>query len=114
MVEPLRHRQTKGAETDMLSLTSPRHVSTLRIAGLQGSPREGPEFEPKPSFNSKREVAFTAFLRRSPFAGRLSALDRGRSLIGVLQSSILGVDVLAGVTVLFGVGSMSPHHGCQG
>jgi hypothetical protein len=37
-----------------------------------------------------------------------------RSLIGVLQSSILGVDVLAGVTVLFGVGSMSPHHGCQG
>jgi fructose-specific phosphotransferase system IIC component len=36
------------------------------------------------------------------------------SLIGVLQSSILGVDVLAGVTVLFGVGSMSPHHGCQG
>jgi hypothetical protein len=28
MVEPLRHRQTKGAETDMLSLTSPRHIST--------------------------------------------------------------------------------------
>src|ERR1700722_7823625 len=30
MVEPLRHRQTKGAGTDMLSLTSPRHISTLR------------------------------------------------------------------------------------
>jgi hypothetical protein len=29
MAEPLRHRQTKGAETDMLSLTSPRHTSTL-------------------------------------------------------------------------------------
>jgi hypothetical protein len=29
MVEPLRHRQTKGAGTDMLSLTSPRHTSTL-------------------------------------------------------------------------------------
>ena len=26
-VEPLRHRQTKGAETDMLSLTPPRHTS---------------------------------------------------------------------------------------
>src|SRR5271166_146469 len=26
----LWHRQTKGAETDMLSLTSPRHTSTLR------------------------------------------------------------------------------------
>src|ERR1700722_20796410 len=33
--EPLRHRQTKGAETDMLSLTSPRHTSTLR-APCQG------------------------------------------------------------------------------
>jgi hypothetical protein len=29
MVEPLRHRQTKGVGTDMLSLTSPRHISTL-------------------------------------------------------------------------------------
>jgi hypothetical protein len=29
MVEPLRHRQTKGAETDMLGLTPPRHTSTL-------------------------------------------------------------------------------------
>ena len=29
MVEPLRHRQTKGAETDMLDLTPPRHTSTL-------------------------------------------------------------------------------------
>ena len=29
--EPLRHRQTKGAGTDMLSLTSPRHISTLPI-----------------------------------------------------------------------------------
>jgi hypothetical protein len=31
MAEPLRHRQTKGAGTDMLSLTSPRHTSTLPI-----------------------------------------------------------------------------------
>jgi hypothetical protein len=29
MVEPLRHRQTKGAETDMLSLPPPRHIPTL-------------------------------------------------------------------------------------
>jgi hypothetical protein len=29
MVEPLRHRQTKGAETDMLGLTPPRHTPTL-------------------------------------------------------------------------------------
>ena len=30
MVEPLRHRQTKGAATDMFYLKPPRHISTLR------------------------------------------------------------------------------------
>src|SRR5271157_2337568 len=29
MVEPLRHRQTKGAATDMLNLKPPRHTPTL-------------------------------------------------------------------------------------
>ena len=29
MVEPLRHRQTKEAATDMFSLQPPRHISTL-------------------------------------------------------------------------------------
>jgi len=29
MAEPLRHRQTKGAETDMPSLPPPRHIPTL-------------------------------------------------------------------------------------
>jgi hypothetical protein len=30
MVEPVRHRQTKGAGTDMFYLQPPRHTSTLR------------------------------------------------------------------------------------
>jgi len=30
MVEPLRHRQTKGAATDMFYLMPPRHISTLQ------------------------------------------------------------------------------------
>src|SRR5882762_9404039 len=34
MVEPLRHRQTKEAETDMLDLKPPRYISTLPIATL--------------------------------------------------------------------------------
>jgi hypothetical protein len=29
MVEPLRHRQTKEAETDMSNLQPPRHIPTL-------------------------------------------------------------------------------------
>jgi len=31
MVEPLRHRQSKEAATDMCSLQPPRHISTLPI-----------------------------------------------------------------------------------
>ena len=31
MVRPLRHRQTKGAATDMPDLTPPRHIPTLPI-----------------------------------------------------------------------------------
>jgi len=34
-VEPLRHRQTKGAETDMSDLQKPRHISTLPWAALR-------------------------------------------------------------------------------
>jgi hypothetical protein len=32
MAEPLRHRQTKEAATDMFSLQPPRHISTLHEA----------------------------------------------------------------------------------
>ena len=32
MVAPLRHRQTKEAETDMFDLQPPRHISTLHKA----------------------------------------------------------------------------------
>jgi hypothetical protein len=34
MVAPLRHRQTKEAETDMFDLQPPRHISTLHEAPL--------------------------------------------------------------------------------
>jgi len=34
MAEPLRHRQTKEAETDMPGLPPPRHIPTLPIADV--------------------------------------------------------------------------------
>src|ERR1700756_1314381 len=34
MAEPVRHRQTKGAATDMFDLQPPRHISTLREAAV--------------------------------------------------------------------------------
>jgi hypothetical protein len=38
MVEPLRHRQTKGAETDMPGLPPPRHIPTLPYRGDHADP----------------------------------------------------------------------------
>ena len=38
MADPLRHRQTKGAATDMVDLTPPRHIPTLL---KRGQPRPG-------------------------------------------------------------------------
>jgi hypothetical protein len=38
MVEPLRHRQTKEAATDMFDLQPPRHMSTLPGAADTGYP----------------------------------------------------------------------------
>jgi len=39
MVEPLRHRQTKEAETDMFSLQPPRHIPTTK--GRRGRQADG-------------------------------------------------------------------------
>ena len=36
MVEPLRHRQTKGAATAMFYLMPPRHISTLPKTDFRG------------------------------------------------------------------------------
>jgi hypothetical protein len=41
MVEPLRHRQTKGAETDMFDLQLPRHISTLPSMAPEIAPPAG-------------------------------------------------------------------------
>ncbi len=40
MVELLRHRQTKGAATDMFYLTPPRHISTLPFSTEMGCPHD--------------------------------------------------------------------------
>jgi len=42
MADPLRHRQTKGAATDMVDLTLPRHIPTLPSADPQDGVCAGP------------------------------------------------------------------------
>src|SRR5580693_6957303 len=53
MADPLRHRQTKGAATDMVDLTPPRHIPTL--------PRAGPDGGTKRQILSTRQAAQQIF-----------------------------------------------------
>ena len=48
MVEPLRHRQSKEAATDMFSLQPPRHISTLPEASVSCVAAIRPELGLKP------------------------------------------------------------------
>jgi hypothetical protein len=43
MADPLRHRQTKGAATDMVDLTPPRHIPTLPTAADSRTIKDGPQ-----------------------------------------------------------------------
>ena len=57
MVEPLRHRQTKGAETDMPGLPPPRHFPTLPTYAVPSSHRQSPFWghnPPSPSAEPSR------------------------------------------------------------
>ena len=47
MAEPLRHRQTKEAATDMFSLQPPRHISTLPNCGRDAASPRMVEFVPE-------------------------------------------------------------------
>ena len=58
MADPLRHRQTKGAATDMVDLTPPRHIPTLPNLPVPGWGREGLE--------SAQPCRSRALRRRSP------------------------------------------------
>jgi hypothetical protein len=58
MAEPLRHRQTKEAATDMFSLQQPRHISTLHNATL-GNVRFSAGYEGKADISRQRISAPT-------------------------------------------------------
>ena len=56
MVGPLRHRQTKGAETDMPGLPPPRHIPTLpSTVILRLAPAPGPAIYRTRSSGSVKE-----------------------------------------------------------
>ena len=64
MAEPLRHRQTKEAATDMFSLQPPRHISTLHFS-TDTQQREATQVQGGIEPGSRTKVESTALLIRT-------------------------------------------------
>jgi hypothetical protein len=79
-VEPLRHRQTKGAATDMFFLTPPRHISTLPFSTELGGPRHV-RFPP----DSDR----TADIAGGPFRAMNGLMHRSKLYLYSITSSAM-------------------------
>ena len=67
MVEPLRHRQTKEAATDMLDLKSPRHTSTLPKIGPLAVLTQCPDYPRKRRSVEYYKSAVTVVRLSQPF-----------------------------------------------
>ena len=72
MAEPVRHRQTKGADTDMFDLQPTRHISTLRVSLIPERPGEGRLNVPTPAVRSLPwEHVLVPHCGHPPLPGRL-------------------------------------------
>jgi hypothetical protein len=69
MADPLRHRQTKGAATDMVDLTPPRHIPTLPDPGVRPA---------------ALNAGFAPYSRRSDAYGFTSQIDPKRTLAAIV------------------------------
>ena len=58
MVEPLRHRQTKEAETRMPDLTPPRHIPTLPGEAIRGPARPSTALDLEPTAQTDPNLPF--------------------------------------------------------
>src|ERR1700716_142188 len=98
MVEPLRHRQTKGAATDMFYLTPPRHISTLPLLCENSDVELSRRTFVSITLNKKRTALagtverrkerkqFCAFSARARFTQSGSSHTSGRSVFGAKRT----------------------------
>src|SRR6266849_6212444 len=83
MVEPLRHRQTKGAETDMPGLPPPRHIPTLPDLAVARARRQGPvrghedQFRPL-RLSARYRLRVKSLATATPFSRPIAALTHFR------------------------------------
>jgi hypothetical protein len=77
MADPLRHRQTKGAETAMVSLQPPRHIPTLPDSAIR---RCRLKCQLLPEADMKASNAATHSITSSASASSLSGTVRPSAL----------------------------------
>ena len=83
MAEPVRHRQTKGAATDMFDLPPPRHISTLRDPVAAGRPGEGPLTEPIAATQPRRQEPLFMPQKRSRTGSPTRSIGRSAAMRAV-------------------------------
>jgi hypothetical protein len=80
MVEPVRHRQTKGAATDMFDLQPPRHTSTLPQAAFPRIHNERQSVQsPYRSVRCQLPVGRMSMVESGPGEERDWLSDKGRN-----------------------------------
>src|SRR5580693_10641772 len=82
MVEPLRHRQTKEAATDMFDLQPPRHISTLHYPAVRRGTASGPLLKVLRTIRARPQ-----YRRPSPVADLRALLDCGVAVFGDLRQA---------------------------
>jgi hypothetical protein len=75
MADPLRHRQTKGAATDMVDLTPPRHIPTLPGEAIRGPSRSSTALDPKPTAQTGPKAAKDRHVSHRPAIAISPPLD---------------------------------------
>src|SRR5271169_465584 len=99
MVEPLRHRQTKGAATDMPGLLPPRHIPTLPDAEIQTQPERPGSDRSAPTPGPSRGARGASRLPDDDFGLELDLLRAGPAAdavdeeIGGTHPDLIGRDV---------------------
>jgi hypothetical protein len=113
MVEPLRHRQTKGAATDMPDLLRPRHIPTLPFAETQSDTSIGRDVPKKPAFTGEhaRRARCVLVDSAASLGRRGSSITRPGELPESFERIVRSWDTASKVTELSPLRTLRPHAG---
>ena len=131
LVEPMRHRQTKGAATDMFNLQPPRHISTLPDCYRIGASRRTSKWAKRRHRTGSLKLANSAKIAHvSECEGKSQKLTSRARLIKAIHDGVVNSlpEILANFRGPVSIGAeyhgnlpqvdlsnhQQPHGGCVG